>query len=169
MSFSPFDPAVMRRVLGRAAPQGAYRSQQDGAAARMEAGADFQTARLNDAYSRMERELRELISHPFVCEDAETLRLIESLLFSIDMEDFANRFNQVARHVEARIEARSDGHADGAGGGARTRQPTPRPAATPARTATASGAPPQPSSNRLGEKEGGDPPPSPVSRLRLNL
>jgi hypothetical protein len=162
MSFSPFDPAVMRRVLGRPAPRADARTSNEGPAERLERSADFETARMNDAYRQMEQAMRELLSHPFVREDAETLGRIESLLFCVDMDDFANRFDLVARHIEARLAALVDG-----GGSAANRQvhrPQPMTGA-PARPAAAPPTQPLPVAAREG-----DAPPRPLGqRMRLNL
>lgn len=109
MSFSPFDPAVMRRVLGRPAPRPDARASNEGPAERLERGADFETARMNDAYRQMEQAMRELLTHPFVREDAETLGRIEDLLFCVDMDDFVHRFDLVARHIETRLAVLAEG------------------------------------------------------------
>jgi hypothetical protein len=114
MSFSPFDPAVMRRVLGRPAPRADARAPAESPADRLERSADFETARMNDAYRQMEQAMRELLAHPFIREDAETLGRIEALLFCLDMDDFVHRFDRVARHIETRLAVLAGGGTDAA-------------------------------------------------------
>ncbi|MDN2581427.1 hypothetical protein [Aquibium sp. ELW1220] len=168
MSFSPFDPAVMRRLLGRAAPRPDLRVSNEGPAERLERGSDFETARMNDAYRQMEQALRDLLAHPFIREDAETLGHIENLLFCVDMDDFVFRFDVAARHIEARLAALAAG---GVAAGVAQSRPAPRAqsfegtGAAAAFRATVPLAPPVPAAAREG-----DAPPRPAGpRMRLNL
>lgn len=168
MSFSPFDPAVMRRVLGRPAPRADSRSSNEGPAERLERGSDFETARMNDAYRQMEQALRDLLAHPFIREDAETLGHIENLLFCVDMDDFVFRFDVAARHIEARLAVLAAG---GAAAGNPQSRPAPRAQSLEGTGAAAAFrpvaplAPPVPTAAREV-----DTPPRPAGpRMRLNL
>lgn len=168
MSFSPFDPAVMRRVLGRPAPRADARTPNEDPAGRLERSADFETARMNDAYRQMEQAMRDLLAHPFIREDAETLGRIESLLFCVDIDDFVHRFDQVARHIEVRLAvlaARGGDAAAAANRQVQRPQPMNAPGALPAGRAAASPVQPAPAAAREGDAA-----PRPIGqRMRLNL
>ncbi|WP_187972882.1 hypothetical protein [Aquibium microcysteis] len=168
MSFSPFDPAVMRRVLGRPVPRADARTSNEGPAERLERGSDFETARMNDAYRQMEQALRDLLAHPFIREDAETLGRIENLLYCVDMDDFVHRFDVASRHIEARLAVVAAG---GAHAGHPQSQPATRaqiPGGAGAEAALRAAAPLPPSAPVA--DRGGDTPPRPAgSRMRLNL
>jgi hypothetical protein len=165
MSFSAFDPAVMLRVLGRPASRPDPRMAA-GPAERLERSADFETARMNDVYRQMEQALRELIAHPFVREDASTLGRIEKLLFCVDMEDFAQGFDLVARHIEVRLAVLADAGASAGPATDRRRTDVMKTReALPARQTIAPSAPQVPT----GEGDGNKAPRPLGQRMRLNL
>ena len=171
MSFSPFDPAVMRRVLGRPAPPADPRGVAQGPVDRLERGADFETARMNDAYRQMEQAMRELLAHPFIREDAEILGRFNDLLWCVDMDDFAHRFDLVARLIEVRLENQSTGRTEVAGAfppvtaEARSTIPPAAPVAFPAGRSAI----PAVGSVPTKERDGNAAPQAPGQRMRLNL
>lgn len=115
MSFSPFDPAVMRLTLGRASAG----SGTTGALDRLDSNAAFEEARLKDAYRQIETMLAELLAMDFVASDGESLQRAQALLLSPSIDAFSEGFDRFADHVLARLE--EVGASDDAGATARAR------------------------------------------------
>lgn len=115
MSFSPFDPEVMRVTLGRNRNTTSGRSDLD----RIAENASFEDARLKSAYREIEKRLADLLSLDFVQNDPEALDRLHQLFFALDIEDFSKRFDHFADYALTRLEA--IGTDDDAGAQARAR------------------------------------------------
>jgi hypothetical protein len=100
MTFSPFDPAVMRVTLGRSRSSAGGKSEID----RIAENAPFEEARLKSAYREIEKRLTELLSLDFVQSDPESLDRLHQLFYAIDIEDFSKRFDHFAEHALSRLE-----------------------------------------------------------------
>jgi hypothetical protein len=174
MSFSPFDPEVMRVTLARhRGARGSMGGWSD--IDRIAENAPFEEARLKSAYGEIEKRLADLLSLEFVQGDPVALDRLHQLFHAVDIEDFSRRFDHFAEYVLSRLEAM--GREDDAGADARARLraglgkiATPSPAVTASALHSpfslmndAGKAPSEPMSGSPGD------PAAPRPRMRLRL
>lgn len=117
MSFSPFDPEVMRLTLGRSRSPAGGKSDID----RLAENAPFEEARLKSAYREIEKRLGDLLSLDFVQGDPEALDRLHQLFYAVDIEDFSKRFDHFTQYALSRLDAIGSDEDDGAPARARLR------------------------------------------------
>ena len=117
MTFSPFDPEVMRVTLGRSRSAARGTSDID----RIAENAPFEEARLKSTYREIERRFADLLSMEFVQGDPEALDRLHQLFFAVDIEDFSRRFDHFAEYALSRLEAIGTDDDNGAAARARLR------------------------------------------------
>jgi hypothetical protein len=100
MTFSPFDPEVMRVTLGSRRSSVGGKSEID----RIAENAPFEEARLKGVYREIEKRLGDLLSLDFVKDDPEALDRLHQLFYAVDIEDFSKRFDHFAFHALSRLE-----------------------------------------------------------------
>lgn len=117
MSFSPFDPEVMRLTLGRSRSGTGGKSDTN----RIAENAPFEEARLKSAYREIEKRLSDLLSLDFVQGDPEALDRLHQLFYAVDIEDFSKRFDHFADYALSRLEEMGSDDDEGAPARARLR------------------------------------------------
>ncbi|MDO6966446.1 hypothetical protein [Rhizobium alvei] len=171
MTFSPFDPEVMRVTLGRARAPSGGKTDID----RIAENTAFEEARLKSTYREIEKRFAELLSLEFVNSDPEAMDRLHQLFYAVDIEDFSRRFDHFADYALQRLEV--IGNDDDAGAAARARLRAGLGKLGSTATATGSAALHSPmslmneSSRKPGETETESPgePSAPRPRMRLRL
>jgi hypothetical protein len=171
MTFSPFDPEVMRVTLGRGRSASGNKTDID----RIAENAPFEEARLKSTYREIEKRFADLLSLDFVQGDPESLDRLHQLFYAVDIEDFSKRFDHFAEHALTRLEEIGRDDDKGAEARARLRAGLGKLGSTA--TAAGGGALHSPmslmneSSKKPGETEPDNPgdPGGPRPRMRLRL